>query len=113
MDHTKSKETTATKAKITVTKARIVEIINQEIGFSKGDSAKIIDDILDEIRLSLVEDKIVKVPLFGTFLVKKKKARPGNVPKTLKKVIIPARNSISFKPSGNIKRLINDDKSNK
>ncbi|APR98160.1 integration host factor subunit alpha [Wolbachia endosymbiont of Folsomia candida] len=105
MDHTKLKE-------MTVTKAKIVEIINQEIGFSKGDSAAIIEDILDEIRTSLAKDKKVKIQSFGTFVVKRKKARPGNVPKTSKKVIIPERNSISFKPSGNIKRLINNDRFN-
>lgn len=105
VDHTKLKETTLTKAKI-------VEIINQEIGFSKKDSAAIIDDILNEIKASLVEDKIVKISSFGTFVVKKKKARPGNVPKTSEKVVVLARNSISFRPSKNIKKLINNNKFN-
>ena len=75
MDHVTTKDTT-------VTKATIAENINQEIGLSKEDSASIIDDILNEIKTSLAKDGIVKISSFGTFLVKKKKERPGNVPNT-------------------------------
>ncbi|QKX03096.1 integration host factor subunit alpha [Wolbachia endosymbiont of Litomosoides sigmodontis] len=93
---------------MTVTKAIIAEDINQEIGLSKEDSAAIIDDILDEIKTSLVKDGIVKISSFGTFSIKKKKERPGNVPNTSKKVIIQARNSVSFRPSKVVKKLINN-----
>jgi integration host factor subunit alpha len=107
MDHiTKKKE-----PKITLTKTQIAKNISQEIGFSKEDSAAIIDDILGAIKAGLIEDQEVKISSFGTFLVKKKKERPGNVPKTSEKVVIPARNVISFKPSKIIKKLINNDKS--
>lgn len=92
----------------TVTKATIIESINREIGLSKEDSAAIIDDILNEIKTSLVKDGIVKIPSFGTFLVRRKKERPGNVPNTSERVIIRARNSISFRPSQMLKKLINN-----
>ncbi|RDD35737.1 Integration host factor subunit alpha [Wolbachia endosymbiont of Cylisticus convexus] len=92
----------------TVTKATIAECINQEIGLSKEDSIAIIDDILNEIKTSLVKDGIVKISSFGTFLVKKKKERPGNIPNTSKKVVIQARKSISFRPSQVLKKLINN-----
>ncbi|MGL9717508.1 MAG: integration host factor subunit alpha [Wolbachia sp.] len=101
MDYITTKDTT-------VTKATIAEHINQEIGLSKEDSAAIIDDILDEIKASLVKDGIVKISSFGTFLIKRKKERPGNVPNTAKKVVIQARNSVSFRPSKVIKKLINE-----
>ncbi|WP_168464687.1 integration host factor subunit alpha [Wolbachia endosymbiont of Ctenocephalides felis wCfeT] len=103
MNHVITEETT-------VTKATIAEIINQEIGLSKEDSAAIIEDILDEMKANLVNDGVVKISSFGTFIVKKKKERPGNVPRTSEKVMIKARNSISFRPSKIIKRLINDNK---
>lgn len=96
MDHVTTKDTT-------VTKATIAGDINQEIGLSKEDSVSIIDDILDEIKTSLVKDGIVKISSFGTFLVKKKKERPGNIPNTSEKVMIQARNSVSFRPSKIIK----------
>ncbi|WP_108784330.1 MULTISPECIES: integration host factor subunit alpha [unclassified Wolbachia] len=92
----------------TVTKATIAECINQEIGLSKEDSIAIIDDILDEIKTSLAKDGIVKISSFGTFLVKNKKERPGNIPKTSERVVIQARKSISFRPSKMTKRLINN-----
>lgn len=101
MDQVTTKDTT-------VTKATIAENINQEIGLSKEDSASIIDDILNEIKTSLAKDGIVKISSFGTFLVKKKKERPGNVPNTSEKVMMQARSSISFRPSKIIKNLINN-----
>ncbi|MDD9331853.1 MAG: integration host factor subunit alpha [Wolbachia sp.] len=106
MNHIITKE----KAK-TVTKATIVESINQDIGLSKEDSASIVDDILDEIKTGLIEDGVVKISSFGTLLVKRKKERPGNIPCTSQKVMVKARNSISFRPSKVIKKLINNDKS--
>jgi integration host factor subunit alpha len=101
MDQVTTKDTT-------VTKATIAENINQEIGLSKEDSASIIDDILNEIKTSLAKDGIVKISSFGTFLVKKKKERPGNVPNTSEKVMMQARSSISFRTSKIIKNLINN-----
>ena len=100
---------TKEKSRITITKATIVEDINQEIGLPKEDSASIIDDILNEIKASLIEEGIVKISSFGTLLVKRKKERPGNIPKTSEKVIVKARNSISFRPSKIIKKLINNE----
>ncbi|MGL9682264.1 MAG: HU family DNA-binding protein [Wolbachia sp.] len=65
--------------------------------YQKKDSAAIIDDILDEIKARLVKDGIVKISSFGTFLVKKKgKARKYT--KYTKKVVVQARNSVSFRP---------------
>ncbi|MDE5062671.1 integration host factor subunit alpha [Wolbachia endosymbiont of Drosophila tsacasi] len=101
MNHVTIKDTT-------VTKATIAKNINQEIGLSKEDSASIIDDILNEIKTSLAKDGIVKISSFGTFLVKKKKERPGNIPNTSEKVMIQARSLISFRPSKIIKKLINN-----
>ncbi|MDX5518560.1 MAG: HU family DNA-binding protein [Wolbachia endosymbiont of Andrena agilissima] len=41
-------------------------------------------------------------------MVKKKKERPGNIPNTSEKVMIQARNSVSFRPSKIIKKSINN-----
>ncbi len=80
---------------ITVTKATIAEDINQEIGLSKEDSAAIIDDILDEIKASLVKDGIVKISSFGTFLIKKRKKGQGMYQIHQKKVV-NSRQEIQF-----------------
>ncbi|MGL9762766.1 MAG: HU family DNA-binding protein [Wolbachia sp.] len=88
---------------MTVTKATIAEDINREIGLSKKDSAAIIDDILDEIKASLVKDGIVKISSFGTFLVKKKEGKARKYTKYTKKIVVQARNSVSFRSSKVIK----------
>ncbi len=91
----------------TVTKIKIVEKISQEIGLPKDEIHLIINNILDEIKIHLAKDGIVKISSFGTFIVKHKKERPGNIPNTSQRVVIKARKSISFRPSKVIKELIN------
>ncbi len=73
------------KLKTTLTKSKIVEMINQEIGLPKEGVSLIIDDIMDEIKSSLMKQGKVKISSFGTFIVKKKKERPGNIPHTSKR----------------------------
>ncbi len=91
----------------TVTKTKIVEKISQEIGLPKEEIYLIINNILDEIKIHLAKDGIVKISSFGTFIVNQKKERPGNIPNTSQRVVIKARKSISFRPSKMIKELIN------
>ncbi|OEY86538.1 DNA-binding protein [Wolbachia pipientis] len=91
----------------TVTKAKIVEEINQTVGLPKEEIYSIIDSILNEIKSYLIKDGIVKISSFGTFIINHKKDRPGNIPNTAQKVVIKARKSISFRPSKTIKGLIN------
>lgn len=100
------KKDSATKG-ATLTKEKIAEFLNEEIGLSKEDSSAIVGDILNEIIEGLIKDGEVKISSFGTFIVRKKKERPGNILGTSKKVMISERNSIYFKPSQKLKDLIN------
>jgi integration host factor subunit alpha len=91
----------------TVTKAKIVEKISQEVGLPKEEIYSIVNSILGEIKAYLVKDGIVKISSFGTFIVNHKKERPGNIPNTSQKIVIKARKSISFRPAKTIKESIN------
>ncbi|WCR54493.1 MAG: Integration host factor subunit alpha [Wolbachia endosymbiont of Ctenocephalides orientis wCori] len=109
------KDSSAIK-QITLTKEEIAKNINQEIGLSKEDSVMLVNDIVDAVKESLLEEGKVKIPSLGTFLIKEKKERLGNIPsiskKILKKVIVSARKVICFRPSPKLKKLINNNKSN-
>ncbi|WP_333023120.1 integration host factor subunit alpha [Wolbachia endosymbiont of Pentidionis agamae] len=93
-----------------VTKADIAAMVNQEIGLSKRDSVSIINELLNTIKLALAEDGIVKIPSFGTFKVRKKRARIGRVPNTLQEALIAERHVVSFYLSNVLRKLINENK---
>ncbi|WP_339045663.1 HU family DNA-binding protein [Candidatus Mesenet endosymbiont of Agriotes lineatus] len=94
----------------TLTKAKIVEIISNQIGLSRKDSLEIVEDIINEIGLILAKEGVLKINSFGTFKVSKKKTRIVHNPKTSKEVSIKEHNIVSFRPSKVVKDLINKKK---
>ena len=95
--------------RINLTKKDIVNAIYMQIGFSKKISENLFDDIFDEISNLLIQHKKIKISNFGTFILKRKKSRPGINFKTREKKIISERNVILFKPSKEFKQFINSD----
>ena len=81
-----------------------------QIGFSKKISESLLEDFLSIILNELIKNKKVKIPRFGTFILRYKKSRIGRNPKTLEKKIIKERNVILFKPSSELKANINNER---
>ena len=79
-----------------------------QIGFSKKISEILLEDIFDIILKNLKENKKVKIPKFGTFVLRRKNERIGRNPKTKEKKIISARNVILFKASKVLKNYLNE-----
>ena len=79
-----------------------------QLGFSKKVSENILEDLLTIILDELVKHKKVKIPKFGTFILRFKKSRIGRNPKTLEKKLISERNVVLFKPSKDLKKFINN-----
>ena len=94
--------------RINLTKKDIINSIYMQLGFSKKVSENILEDFLSIILDELIKKKKVKIPNFGSFILRNKKSRIGRNPKTLEKKIITERNVISFKPSKNLKNYINN-----
>ena len=93
-----------------ITRDSIAEFINQEFGLTKKDCNDLVNDIIEEIIIGLNEQKVVKIHNFGTFKLKRKNARIGRNPMTKEDVMIPSRNVITFIPSKNILKKLNDHK---
>ena len=85
----------------------ISEYINSEFGLSKHDCQNIVNEIIDQIIIGLIKDKIVKIHNFGTFKLKQKNQRIGRNPKTKVEVMIAARKVISFIPSKHLLYKVN------
>ena len=93
--------------RINLTKKEIVNSIYMQIGFSKNIAENLLEDLLSIILNELIINKKVKIPKFGTFILRHKKSRMGRNPKTLEKKIISERNVVLFKPSIDLKKFIN------
>lgn len=49
---------------------------------------------------------MVKIPGFGNFVVKTRKARTAVIPLTNKKVIVPSYKTVGFKPAKSFKEQV-------
>jgi len=92
----------------TITRNDVADQIFAEVGLSRRDSAEILDMVVDEIRTELQKGKDVKLSSFGTFSLRKKKARIGRNPKTGVEAAISPRTVISFKPSQLLRKKVNN-----
>ena len=93
--------------RVNLTKKEIVNSIYMQIGFSKSIAEILLEDLLSIILSELIINKKVKIPKFGTFILRYKKSRMGRNPKTLEKKLISERNVVLFKPSKDLKKFIN------
>jgi len=89
-----------------MTKADLVEIIFEKVGLSKKEAYDIIEIIFDTIKESFIEGESVKVSGFGTFNVRKKNSRRGRNPKTGEEIEITPRRVLTFRPSNQLKKVI-------
>ena len=90
-----------------MTKADIIDAICEEIGFSKRESAKIVENMLDIIKKTLENGENVMLSGFGSFNLQHKKARRGRNPQTGEDMTISARRILSFKASNVLRDKLN------
>lgn len=90
-----------------MTKADLVERIHTNTGFSKKDSADMLESVFSIMKNTLEAGEKIKIAGFGNFEVKQKKDRKGRNPQTGESITIEARRILSFKPSTLLKQAIN------
>ncbi len=91
-----------------MTKADIVEKIYEKIGFSKKESAELVELVFDIMKNTLETGDKIKIAGFGNFVVKEKADRRGRNPQTGEEIVITARKILTFKPSQVLKASINN-----
>ncbi len=87
----------------TVSKADLVSKVAEQTGKSRRDVKQVVDTALSEIIASLESGGKVQLTGFGTFEVRKRKARSGVKPGTTEKIKIPASKYPAFKPGKGLK----------
>ena len=90
-----------------LTKADIIEEISVKNGFSKKKAAEALECMLEIIKGNLAGGENVLISGFGKLCVKKKKERKGRNPATGEKMMLEARNVVTFRCSGKLREKIN------
>ncbi len=89
-----------------MTKNDIVQNVHDKLGFSKKDSAKMVEHVFEIMKDNLARGEKIKVAGFGSFAVREKKARKGRNPQTGEEILISARKVLTFKASQILKKVL-------
>ncbi len=88
-------------------KKQLVEHIAKEAGLSKKQAQKAVEAMLGGITRALKKGDKVTFVGFGTFLVRKRKARKARNPRDPSQIIkVPARKVPVFKPGTGLKNIV-------
>jgi integration host factor subunit alpha len=90
-----------------MTKADIAQRIQDKTGFSKKESAEMMEAVFSILKKTLEAGEKIKIAGFGNFEVKQKKDRRGRNPQTGETITIEARQILTFKPSNLLRNAIN------
>jgi integration host factor subunit alpha len=94
-----------------MTKAEIIDCVYDQVGgFSKKESAEVVEAVFDTMKETLARGDRVKISGFGNFVVREKKQRIGRNPQTGEPIPISARRVLTFKPSQVLKNILNPQK---
>ena len=90
-----------------MTKADLIDEVSRAVEMAHRDSESIVETVFDSIVRALRRDEKIEIRGFGSFRTRQRKARTGRNPKTGEKVGVPAKTIPFFKPSKELKDLIN------
>jgi len=94
---------------MTMTKADLVKIICEKMGFASKESTEIVDQVFGILKETLEGGEKVKISGFGNFVVRKKRPRKGRNPKTGEELVISGRSVVNFKPSPVLRKVLNQE----
>jgi len=87
-----------------MTKAELIETLARATGQQKKIVATTVDLTFDQIARAIRKDKRFWMPGFGTFTVRRRKARNGFNPNEMTRITIPAARTVGFRPAPKLKK---------
>ncbi|HET9743885.1 MAG TPA: HU family DNA-binding protein [Terriglobales bacterium] len=90
-----------------MTKADLIEEVAKITDVTRRDSEIIVETIFDSIVHSLRAGDKIEIRGFGSFRTRQRNSRVGRNPKTGDRVDVPAKKIPFFKPSKELKDLVN------
>ncbi|GAB4541614.1 MAG: HU family DNA-binding protein [Thermodesulfovibrionia bacterium] len=89
-----------------MTKAELIDAVASGAGISKSAATKAIDSCVSAITKALKKGDRVTLVGFGTFSVRKRKARTGKNPRTGEVIKIPAQKAPKFTAGKALKQAV-------
>lgn len=95
-----------------MTKADLVEQVTAQIAqtegpmISKKDCARVVDTLLEAVKVALRDKQNIEIRGFGTFKIRERKPRLARNPRTGSPVEVAARPVPVFKPSKELRELV-------
>jgi integration host factor subunit beta len=90
-----------------MTKAELIDDVSHAVDMSRKDSEIIVETIFESIVKSLRTGDKIEIRGFGSFRTRQREARVGRNPKTGARVDVPPKKIPYFKPSKELKDLVN------
>jgi len=87
-------------------KSELVDVLASECGLTKADAKRALDALLGSMAKTLKKGDTVQLVGFGTFGVRKRKARTGINPRTGQKINIKATRVPYFKAGSDLKKAV-------
>jgi len=91
-----------------MTKADLIEEVSRVVEMTRKESEVIVEAIFDSIVRSLRNADKIEIRGFGSFRTRQRQARIGRNPKTGTRVEVPAKKIPYFKPSKELKDVVNN-----
>ncbi|MBX3593688.1 integration host factor subunit alpha [Sphingomonas sp.] len=94
----------------TLTRADLADALHRDVGLSRADAARLVEQILRHMCDALANGENVKISGFGSFVLRDKGERVGRNPKTGVEVPIAPRRVLTFRASQMLRdRIIDGD----
>jgi integration host factor subunit beta len=94
-----------------MTKADLIEEVSRVAELTRKDSEVIVETIFDSVVRTLRAGDKIEIRGFGSFRTRQRKPRVGRNPKTGDRVEVPPKTIPFFKPSKELKDMVNRDAS--
>jgi integration host factor subunit beta len=91
-----------------MTKADLIEEVSRVVEMTRKESEVIVEAIFDSIVRSLRGGDKIEIRGFGSFRTRQRQPRVGRNPKTGARVEVPAKKIPYFKPSKELKDVVNN-----
>jgi integration host factor subunit beta len=91
-----------------MTKADLIEEVSRVVEMTRKDSEVIVEAIFDSIVRSLRSGDKIEIRGFGSFRTRQRQSRVGRNPKTGTRVEVPSKRIPYFKPSKELRDLVNN-----
>ena len=84
----------------------LATLVSEEARTTKTQAQVVVKDLFDKIGEALARGEEVRIPSFGTFVVKERKERKGRNPFNGEEITIEASKTVSFKASKHLKEQV-------